>query len=191
MHIIGRWCRLRIWMAFFIIFNEIRKSIYKILTLRTHSFHCVHCQILFRNLMCMCHRFVCKFSLYSLIVADFKLNPLLIFHICENVHIRVTWKHSPFSHRCTTNSIFHFFVSVAWICLNNQLKSETVDLIIYFCVAQKRMSQIFLNLIFSIEGLFPIVKYMCIYFLKLAHFALFLHEAWFKISCTKIQQWPN
>ena len=40
-------------------------------------------------------------------------------------------------------------------CLNNnQLKSETVDLIIYFCVAQKRISQVLLNLVFSTEGFY-------------------------------------
>lgn len=67
--------------------------------------------------------------------------------------ILVILKHSQFRHGWATNSIFHFFISIAWTCLkNNQLKSETVDLIIYFCVAQKRISQVLLNLVFSIEG---------------------------------------
>ena len=46
-------------------------------------------------------------------------------------------------------------MSIAWTYLNNnQLKSETVDLIIYFCVAQKRISQVLLNLVFSTEGFY-------------------------------------
>lgn len=65
---------------------------------------------------------------------------------------------------------------------NNQLKSETVDMIIHFCVAQKKNEPDIIDFIFSPWRFLFFVKYMCSRFLKLAHFTLFLHEVRCKIS---------